>query len=445
MNSSTNTNSSITTKYVRDLEKKYESLKKENTNLKKDKNEWQNYGQKFINRFKLFNSLRLFFTKYIDSCTIQLYGSMVRKFFEAHAALAKMDISIGNISGSDMDIALFNYDNIVFNLSKWIIKIQQFFNKLERHLMLYIVAKKKLLIGDFELVKLDDITLNNVSSISPIGRKMLVNIPHYVLTFKNIEDDTYFEVDVMGWKPTDEMWGSDFDVNDIVLSENKFYSTNSIPQIINSIHSGKPNLTIDFEFFQKRAFENGSLWEKKIENLSSIIFFLNVRVKKIIEAGYSINFMSSYNIPCFYIEEKNNCIITDEEPPYISVVLECNHTLSLNAYASIITTKKTDTQATLCPYCRSNIMIKFSEGKLSLFKNIPDLSENLINNMTDMINYKNIESKKKKINFESESRINKLLLEAYKEAEDEEKNYEYELSYSSVPRRARYEREDGSS
>ena len=65
-----------------------------------------------------------------------------------------------------------------------------------------------------------------------------------------------------------------------------------------------------------------------------------------------------------YIENKEECPLTSCSPPYPTVILECNHSVSLMGYNGIIEKSICDdTESIRCPFCRADLKLKLVDKK----------------------------------------------------------------------------------
>jgi hypothetical protein len=344
---------------------------------------------KLTRYYSLFLAIRNMFKTQIPYSYPSLYGSLARKMFEVPLAVMTGNLTFGNPTGSDIDIAVFDSETD-FNLYRN--ELANLISKIEKDILIASVNKNELEFADrFILKKIKNLTLsqNDISSVDPIGRRLLAGIPHYVFTFLDKESGTGVEAEIMAHVPESDEWGADMDVNAIRIG-NEISSRNksiAMHDILHSILTRQPRDIIHFENYQIEAFTSGKLHSEKMKQLLAIIFFMNVRYKKFLEAGYTTIYSHEHNrILTIGIEKEERCYITDTETPYIYVVLECGHKLSLCAYVGIVCARNDNSEAIRCPLCRKNLKILFVDNKPS-FPLFPSIGTSVPD--TDVIQHEN--------------------------------------------------------
>ena len=208
------------------------------------------------------------------------------------------------------------------------------------------------------------------------GKKKLYNIPHYLFIFKD-ENDTRFTMDVLGWKPSsDEYWpNTDFNVNQIMMDSNGFACNSDITTILHNIYNKETVCHINFKIL-KNILTTTAPKSDKVSNLNQIIFSLATRMK-IKGVGYKI----CGTIPDVFVENTEICNISGVSPPYLSLKLVCDHSISLMTFVGIVNDHNDYTEAIRCPYCRESILINLIDvqpSELVSWK-IPILPQKTIN------------------------------------------------------------------
>jgi len=228
-----------------------------------------------------------------------------------------------------------------------------------------------IVIGNKKLVQVSDVTIKSldIRDNDPIGRKVLGDIPHYILKFMDLTDNTILEVDIILHKPVNrDGWNNyDFNVNSYTLNNDGIHSTNDSPDgflgFLNSIKNREAECIIDFEKLNSKASRIGVFRSEKVPYHMQMAFMLNKRFK-ILNFGYK-TIKSKTKLIDYSINTEEDCMITGCKPPYYDVTLKCGHTISLMAYIGIIEDSVFATsEAIKCPICRDNLALHLLE-KLS--------------------------------------------------------------------------------
>jgi hypothetical protein len=323
----------------------------------------KNIGSAFVGRNTAITSLVKLFEQF-HITDVMIGGSFCRKIFELPKAMS-VDIDYesdyGNPMGHDIDLVLFNEPEI--SKSKDIIEMM---SMIQNYLTVYrLVDSSKCLpikLGNYNIVDVIDITLTSIVSTDPIGKKILVDIPHFLI--KASDDNTnMITFDIIGWRPVSENWPSgDFDVNCLNISTNGIsinpVAKRSFFEILNHIYNKEAESRIDLEYFQSILDISGMTRADKIPHLNQISHFFADRLK-VLTSGYK-TITSLYGVPCFEIEEHEPCFITQCDAPYVNLIFECNHKLSIMAYIGEVTKGiKEHSESISCPQCRGPFKIKF--------------------------------------------------------------------------------------
>jgi hypothetical protein len=312
-------------------------------------------GTDFINKIKCILSLRKTFNELLGTFGY-IGGSLIRQMFELPMALSESfkTPGYGNPIGRDIDIYLYKYqkDNLSTELREKVREMNNFirFHKLSPHTF------PAIKFGEYELMEITDSTLTEILESDMIGKKKLLNIPHYLFILKDV-DNIQITIDVLGWKPeSDIYWPNyDFDVNKIYMTEHGF-ECDDFDNTLNHIINKEADCVINLKLLHNTLSDIAPKSEK-ISKLNQLIFFLTNRMK-LIGTGYKI---CGKDVPNIFIEEKECCIISGLNAPYLSLNLMCNHQISIMTFIGIVNEINDYTEAIRCPYCRDSILIKFND------------------------------------------------------------------------------------
>jgi hypothetical protein len=335
---------------VKLLEAEIAGLKAKNRNL-----EQYNYSlaqkaelcDKIISRQSRFKSRIEFvitFMRWLSPFS-GVIGSFVRRVFELafHLESFKKNNWIGETLSSNIDI-VYCYSHELPNINKLNI-VQCFYDRIDQ---------LSSLIQDFAGWKFEKRErLDSVEGVIPTIR-----------LYFNKEVDT-IAVDIYAWKPKNL---SNFSLTDFALSQKGIvahskdnYNTDFF-SFLNNLINKQVSFVKSLEHEQDSAFpEFPVAREKKIKHINNIYNVISIPLLKLLECGYSL----IGRHPEIEIEKKDDCSITGCKAPYPTVNLVCNHTLSLMAYKGIINTDNIFTEAIKCPFCRSDLKLKFKYTKES--------------------------------------------------------------------------------
>ena len=355
--------SSQTIKDTSDLEIKINSLTQQIIYLEKKikeqdeyKNKINKIGSNFVDKFNCILSIRKTFKELISDSNVLIGGSLIRQLFELPVALSE-DFKVagyGNPIGRDIDIYL--YENQQTNK----LKIESQIKELNTFLGFHRTAPSvypPIKFGNYELVGITDSTIYDVEEYDIIGKRRLINIPHYLFILKD-KDNKQITIDILGWKPyNDSQWPTtDFDVNKLQLTEYGIVSSKQFEfdtilhhiinkEAVSKVDTNKLHNVIALSVPKKQ----------KLSQLNQFIFFMTNRLK-ICGVGYQI---FGEKIPDIYIEKEDACNITNIDPPYIVMNLVCGHKISIMAFVGIINTENDYSEAIKCSYCREQLLVKF--------------------------------------------------------------------------------------
>ena len=149
----------------------------------------------------------------------------------------------------------------------------------------------------------------------------------------------------------------DYDVNSLILCDRGIYTQHNTNfySILNHINKREAECLIDFTKLQS-VLKTGLPKTERIPSLSTIGTFIANRFK-ILSFGYK-NITSKYGVPEFEIENEEHCYITQCEPPYINLIFECKHKMSVVGYiGQILMNNCQYSEAYSCPQCRKDFLL----------------------------------------------------------------------------------------
>jgi DNA-directed RNA polymerase subunit RPC12/RpoP len=178
-------------------------------------------------------------------------------------------------------------------------------------------------------------------------------IPFYRLVLQREYD--FIVVNILCWKPK---FLGEISINCIEYNNKGFYSGENkfdLKEIKENIKNKEIYFSKDLEVIQKLAFPDKSIPRNRKIKFLSLIYNNILRKLSFIPLGYKLR----GKLPFITTENIEECPITSQEAPYINLKLECSHKISIYAYRGILFSKNQNTEAIRCPYCRSNLKIKF--------------------------------------------------------------------------------------
>lgn len=292
-----------------------------------------------------------------------IYGSFVRQMFEMTFATEELFSKggYGKCFGHDVDICMFRYNysksrrgillgnifkEVIMNMNQFIV-----FNQMMNHQF------PRLIYGDndYELIRINDITINKLEIDDGFGKRVLLDIPHYLLLLEN-NNGEQFEIDLLAWHPNNNV---DFSCNTLMLTHKGIVTEYDFMNLLNNIGKKEAVCLLNLVNTQK---------EMKRSSLKDISYYLSNRMK-ILRYGYE-TISGYFDVIDYEIETKEACHITNIEPPYINIILVCNHKISYKCYENIINIQESKL---CCPYCRGPFLIRFKKNKYSNIKEVlPD-------------------------------------------------------------------------
>lgn len=379
-------------------QKEVETLKLEVNKLQITQTKTKKIGTAFIDRLEIFKELWALFVSFSEKeHMIQLDGGLCgsynRQLLELPFALENNfeEIGFGNPIGHDIDIILYQhlYEHEIKYITEKFIKLMTQIDEHVKYSFLNAERVSQIKINNKVLINVVDVTLSecNIKAGDPIGKKILKDIPHYVLKFKDIRDNSIIEADILLYKPkNDTCWASvDFDVNGLILNSRGIINSESrdfdFLNVLTSIKKREAECNINFGSIYDKTVIPGQLRETKKPYFMQFAFTLLNRFK-ILDVGYT-NIVSKYKLIDYSINTEDPCPITCCAAPYYEINLVCNHKVSIMAYIGILEESVYDSsQAIRCPMCRSDLLVKLTEKipepktPIKLIKSTEILKEN---------------------------------------------------------------------
>jgi len=355
----------------------------------------------FKNKIEMISSFIKYSEELTHSKNICVYGSFVRSLFEKIFLSSAEVIGYGDPINHDIDIAIyFDIDDYKLNKEKFTNFIEQL-----KNLILLSRYDDNYYFGNYKIISVLNKTITNLKA-SPdqaepgFIRKVMMDIPHYNIILKNKNNDLdLIKIDLLAYKEiASNMWGNDFDINSLKITNLGIKSNcDNFFEILSSILNKTATCQINFETITNMITDGYTMRSEKEKILNQIIYFLTHRTK-ILELGYT-EIYSDTSYFDISTETENSCTITGNEPPFIKIKLECNHELSLMAIAGLINIRSSEyTEAINCPLCREKLKFKLIEkipekikSPNTVFKSefveIPEYEKTNLNNSIDNINY----------------------------------------------------------
>jgi hypothetical protein len=343
------------------MEHEINNLKMELLSKNNKLNNIQKIGKNFTKKIDCILSLRKTFGEMFSTKGI-VGGSFIRQLFEISFSLSELFETNGyaNCIGRDIDIYIYqdDWDCCENKKNNIINKIKDLNNFIKFHRYSPQIFPP-IKFGEYELCDITDSTIYEVESTDSIGKKKLIGIPHYLFVLKD-SNNIQLTIDILAWIPKSDIYytDADFDINKIQLMDDGIYCRN-FDEILYHIMKKEASCLVNLELLHD-SLKQITLRTNKLPSLNQLIFFMTNRIK-IISTGYK--FCSENTIPEIYIEKKEICGITCVSPPYISLKLVCNHTLSIMAFVGLINEQSEYTESLRCPYCRSDLLLNFIINK----------------------------------------------------------------------------------
>jgi len=314
------------------------------------------------------------FIRSITTLTPIVYGSFVRQMFEKSFMSIYDDTGYGNSQNHDIDISVY-VNEVQYNNNYY----REKFNFLIE-LLSKLTNNNKFNFNGFILTSINNNTITkeetkytcHCGSIycsirhNRYNKNMgkFVNVPHYHLIFsKKVNDkDINILVDLFSYKISNQDGyniDGDLDVNKIELTDDCIRTSHitniDVIDIIENIINKKVVCNVKFNDIIEKIKTTALVFEEKKTLYNYITMFLVNRLK-VLNSGYE-KIYGKHSMIKFSIETEETCIITDLEPPYLLVHLECGHKMSLMAIAGSTNIKASNTSEGInCPYCRQKLI-----------------------------------------------------------------------------------------
>jgi len=306
-------------------------------------------------KLKVISTFMETITHFCPTSEPTIFGSFVRTLFERVFTPIYDPDSKGYANSINHDVDLYVYPtSFNYNPSDFKTFIQT--------LKLHIKLKNDVFVDNFKILSIVDKTITNSSKVSEQARKILKDLPHYVIIFGNGTD--YIKCDVLAYKiDRDNIWTNEFDVNSLEFSCNGIKSAKNFINVISNIVNKTATCNVNFNIIMRDLMSRSLNRSQKIPLLNEILFFSTMRTK-ILSIGYE-SITSNIGFLSLTVEKESPCEITSQPAPFIKMELVCGHQLSLMAIAGIINVRSSEfTEAIPCPYCRKSLIPK-------LVKNAP--------------------------------------------------------------------------
>jgi len=313
-------------------------------------------------KFKVVMSFIKFMKTICNISSPTIYGSFTRNIIEKlfiHTA----NIGYGDPLNHDIDILIYR------NKYDYDADIQSFNDFIS---LMRIVSINQSFNFDFYGFKVVDVIENtvkhdDVTDVNGFVKKFMINIPHHTIILS--KDDFKIKLDLIAYKSNDydfDQWQNEFNINSlsmdssgIIIKSNDLKSYDFF-EIINSIMNKTAVCNMPFDTLL-HGF-NYKTRNQKTTIINQIIWFMINRFK-ILTLGYT-DIYSDLKFFDYKIERDEQCVISGNEPPYISIRMECGHYISLMGLAGLINIRSSEwTESIKCPLCRKDINIVLIEKK----------------------------------------------------------------------------------
>ena len=292
----------------------------------------------------------------------KIYGSFTRNILEKmfiHTA----EIGYADTINHDIDIQLYNSKNDFED------DIQSFNDFISLMRIVSNTTNFNFDFAGFNIVDVIESTVKqeDVSEQSGFVKNFMINIPHYIIILN--KNNIKIKIDILGYKLHNydfDAWQNEFNINSLSLNEEgimirnlyEYKDSYNMFEIIHSIINRTAICNMPFDDLLENFTRKTR--NEKINIINQIIWFLMNRMK-ILSLGYT-EIYSDKKFFDYKIEREENCILSGNEPPYISIKLNCEHYISLMGLAGIINVRSSEwTESLKCPLCRSDLEIFIGE------------------------------------------------------------------------------------
>lgn len=331
------------------------------------------------------------FAKFIENycnISVKIYGSFVRQLFEKIFIDNYDETGYGDTQNHDIDITIYK------NEEEFINKKHNFYELID---IFYILSKLKfderLNFEGFYLVKINDLTITRDDET--IHRNSLyphelegtettfkyLNNPHYHFILADLNE--YIIFDMFAYPiimQNDYNLNNDINVNKLILTSNGISTDFDFFTTLYGIIKREGICNINFNHLIENLKNMTLIFNEKKKIYNQILQFIVYRTK-ILSVGYN-KITSDYLLCEIEIEYKDKCNLTELEPPYIKVKLECGHYLSVMSMAGLTNIQTNEfTEQVVCPYCRERLIPNVL-NKLNFDIKIPNV-ELILNSETE--------------------------------------------------------------
>ena len=322
-------------------------------------------------------------------------GSYLRQMFELPFALRdKKFAGYADPRGHDLDYYVCDHreDNTAKTSDDITHALENFVSKLQSYMMVRHLNPHKI-----SAPKIGAYTLFEIVKQRSVDRTYARDVPSYIMKFYD-DDKKVLKVDVLGWHPNTFAKNGcdmDFNVNSVVVNDSGIRCMGYFFDILTHISKKEAQCIIPFEeIIQPRSSRQNR--KTTMEAIEKVTCFLQDRCK-IFSFGYE---RFSSTVPTIHLafEQKDDCHITQAEPPYIKVQLRCGHFISIMALSGMPKSDNRYSEKIICSLCRAGFEFRLSaieptsvksfdpnwekfvdkEEKLEVHDEVPVLSRQLI-------------------------------------------------------------------
>jgi len=323
------------------------------------------------------------FVKYVEMycmTKVKIYGSFIRQMFEKVFLDSYDNSGYGDSENHDIDMTIFPDE------TTYIIRKEMFNNMIKNLEILSNLEDIGINFEGFSLIKVQDLTIiqdeeriiSRFSSMYPNEVQVepeeleetpninkYLNNPHYHLIFKKNNKFVVIELfaytlDTSGIKYD---INSDLDVNKLTLTSDGIKSEYNFLSTICSIIKKHVITKAKVDNLVKDLKEQTLTFSEKKYLYNQLLQFIVYRTK-VLGVGYN-KITSDFGLCDIEIETQNICELTESNPPYIKVNLECGHSMSVMAMAGITNIQVSEyTQMIACPFCREKLIPKLKKEKV---------------------------------------------------------------------------------
>jgi hypothetical protein len=383
---------------------------------KNDNSKFVKSSDHLKSKFESLISFIKFIEHNIPKSNTKIYGSFVRQMFEKMFLSSYDESGYGDSENHDVDLTVFDSTDTYYENKDKFNNIIDTFEVMEK---LDFTANIKF--GSYHLVKINDQTFHDDVNVEQYNRlktrltnyiirynedsniriniydnylpsrvmrrtRMIMrsleknikdkfcNNPHFNIILKDPLTNQYIIIDLFGYpiKSYEYNICDDINVNTISITRDgitcKYDFLTTLQSIIKRIGITKINMTQ-----MKEDLKNILTFNEKSKIYNNMINFIGFRTK-ILSVGYT-QILSDDQIYDIILEKTKACDITGAKPPYLSIILDCNHVISVMALSGIVNINSSKYSETInCPLCREKLMPKMIKNTCLDIINVPDSS-----------------------------------------------------------------------